>query len=90
MSHPALVPHSTNRTGGGKDNPRWGNEPPIGDGFRDMGVALIIGVAFHTKATDYMPQTSGETNEETHRDQAAPASIRGRLKETVSHPPIAP
>ena len=84
-SHPALVPHST---GDGKDNPQWGNEPLIGDGFRDMGMALIIGVAFHTKATGYMPQTSGETNEETHRDQAAPASLPGRLEETVSQPAI--
>lgn len=83
-----MVPHSTNRTGGGKDNPQWGNEPLIGDGFRDMGVALIIGVAFHTKATGYMPQTSGETNEETHRDQATPALLRGRLEETVSQPAI--
>lgn len=67
---------------------RWGNEPLIGDGFRDMGVALIIGVAFHMKATGYMPQTSGGTNEETYRDQAAPASLRGRLEETVSQPAI--
>ena len=51
-------------------------------------MALIIGVAFHTKATGYMPQTSGETNEETHRDQAAPASLPGRLEETVSQPAI--
>lgn len=88
-SHPALVPHSTDRTGDGKDNPQWGNEPLIGDGFRDMGVALIIGVAFHTKATGYMPQTSGGTNgnERPSRSGIAPRPARGN-RLAAGHSPL--
>lgn len=69
---------------------RWGNEPLIGDGFRDMGVALIIGVAFHTKATGYMPQTSDGTNgnaQRPSRSGIAPRPVRGN-RLAAGHSPL--
>lgn len=69
---------------------RWGNEPLIGDGFRDIGVALIIGVAFHTKATGYMPQTSGGTNgnaQRPSRSGIAPRPARGN-RLAAGHSPL--